>query len=140
MESSLLNRLPPEVRNIIYKAALAEFNRHGIRNLSKGVPPLLRTCKQIRQESRLMYFGCNGFYILVDEEHARAITDWIKSYDSTALKAMKYIALACEEVWSNPQSQESPRTCFSRLHGVLLGKGVRNQRIWRLTSRRAHLE
>ena len=99
MENSLLNRLPAEVRNSIYRYALTNVS-HGFRDLGEGEPPLLRTCKQIRQESRLMYFACNGFTLTVDEEHAQATTDRIKNFDDAALQAMRFIGLDCKGAWS----------------------------------------
>ncbi|KAK5710032.1 hypothetical protein LTR17_019253 [Elasticomyces elasticus] len=58
---SLLLTLPPEFRNRIWEYALVSPQKIVINKDTWKQPPLLRTCKQIRQETAPMYYGLNKF-------------------------------------------------------------------------------
>ena len=56
-----LLRLPPELRNIIYRYTLQENDEINITTNLK-TPPLLSTCTQIRSEAKLLWTELNTFY------------------------------------------------------------------------------
>ncbi|KAK5743813.1 hypothetical protein LTR17_002435 [Elasticomyces elasticus] len=62
---SLLLALPPELRNRIWEHTLVSREPHvKIDKETWRQPPLLRTCKQIRQEAGPMYYGLNKFHMI----------------------------------------------------------------------------
>ncbi|KAK5704354.1 hypothetical protein LTR97_003372 [Elasticomyces elasticus] len=65
---SLLLTLPPELRNRIWEHSLVSPEPPvRIDNETWRQPPLIRTCKQIRQEAAPMYYGLNKFSIIVTD-------------------------------------------------------------------------
>ncbi|UJO21944.1 uncharacterized protein CLAFUR5_09259 [Fulvia fulva] len=62
--ANFLPILPAELRNKIYEYALIEDNEISI-TPTYQLPPLLRTCHQIRGEATLMYWGCNTFGVFM---------------------------------------------------------------------------
>ena len=64
MDHSLLNNLPPELRNCIYEFAFSEENADDLPILiTSPEPALMRTCKQIRGESvGIFYSRWGGFH------------------------------------------------------------------------------
>jgi len=77
MESSSLNKLPPELRNSIYELALCPaeditFSMLGDSRLMSNPSPTQRvlaltaTCKQIRDECLLMFYAQNEFHVTMD--------------------------------------------------------------------------
>ncbi|KAK4890306.1 hypothetical protein LTR27_010949 [Elasticomyces elasticus] len=64
---SLLLALPPELRNRIWEHTVSREPHVTIDKETWRQPPLLRTCKQIRQEAAPMYYGLNKFSIVVTD-------------------------------------------------------------------------
>lgn len=81
MDSSLLARLPPEIRNHIYEYALqarSPLTTNLMRNQETFRPlptsfarksslALTKTSKQVRHESLRMFYALNGFEVRMDE-------------------------------------------------------------------------
>ena len=53
--------LPPEIRNRVYELALFDGNGAVAIDATWRPPPLLSTCKQIRNETLCMVYTCNEF-------------------------------------------------------------------------------
>lgn len=66
---NLLLKLPSELRNQIYELVLPQST---VVTIAKGAntkePPLLQTCKQIRQESSSTYYANNEIHVVIDLE------------------------------------------------------------------------
>ena len=89
MENSPLDRLSPEIRNAVYAHTLKQdyictiFPYERGFSYGKGVEPdLTRVCKQIRQESQLLYYSINTFMVYVNSPCNRnhnKLSEWLES-------------------------------------------------------------
>ncbi|KAK4613801.1 hypothetical protein CLAFUW4_09494 [Fulvia fulva] len=64
--------LPGELRNRIYRLALFEENRIKIDATNHTLPPLLRTCRQIRNEATSIHLKENRFGIVIHNLYPQA--------------------------------------------------------------------
>ncbi|KAK3111750.1 hypothetical protein LTR53_012683, partial [Teratosphaeriaceae sp. CCFEE 6253] len=71
----LLFRLPPELRNIVYKRVLPHDQRYPVTKTLR-TPPLLRLCRGIRQETLKMWYGANRFHHDIEHCDARVCVAW----------------------------------------------------------------
>ncbi|KAK3710461.1 hypothetical protein LTR37_010304 [Vermiconidia calcicola] len=63
---SRMEALPAELRTLIYQFALTEDGEIAITRHLKQ-PPLLRTCRQVRNEALQLWYTSNTFYIDVSD-------------------------------------------------------------------------
>ena len=62
-DCQLLNKLPAEIRNDIYRYVLLEEDRIRLHRIN--APALLTTCRQLLKEAGSIYFGENRFHIYI---------------------------------------------------------------------------
>ena len=82
MESSVLGRLPPELRNKIYEHAF-ENEIIEVADDTDGdptLPPLLRTCTRIQREGELVFF-----------ERARLVIETLDHYVENAICWLEHL-------------------------------------------------
>ena len=72
MEDSPLQRLPPELRNHIFKLALTADRPIKLEDLHEKTA-LIRTCKQIRQEGSAIFYMCNRFSFIFVQDTEDAV-------------------------------------------------------------------
>lgn len=65
-QSLLLDKIPAEVRNQIWRDVLVTDTFVLVNKDEPHQPALLRTCKQIREEATSIYFNENGFMLPMD--------------------------------------------------------------------------
>lgn len=87
MDKSPLARLPPELRNRIYEFAFTLPLAKNYRSLSDHIKEhngLTRTCRQLRSESRLLFFRLNHFWVCIclnaDYEDGRRVLKALGAY------------------------------------------------------------
>lgn len=96
--------LPPELRNEIYGYALMATNEI-VKISTEGDdyhPALLRTCKQIRNEARPLWYATAEFRAIVDSDNASGPFNWISRVHP---KDQKLIKSFCFE-WSVSPAEE----------------------------------
>ncbi|KAK4949029.1 hypothetical protein LTR10_012402 [Elasticomyces elasticus] len=105
--------IPPEIRNQIYQLALigrhSRRSKTAFRPRSSPVeavvvpapisvhrstsyhwePPLLRTCKLVRDEALAVYFGCNIF----EFSYARHVQPWVKVLGTTKASLLRMVLI-----------------------------------------------
>ncbi|KAK5112308.1 hypothetical protein LTR85_011580 [Meristemomyces frigidus] len=72
-----LLRLPPEIRNVVYHIALYERRPVAISPNRPSEPSLLKTCKQIRQETELMFYAINDFTTTMTIGPHKHLVHWL---------------------------------------------------------------
>ncbi|KAK3621108.1 hypothetical protein LTR56_019941 [Elasticomyces elasticus] len=130
--------IPPELRNRIYQLALIE--RHSGRSTTAsrpssspfkavpisvprsrpGEPPLLRTCKLVRNEALAIYFGCNIF----EFNYVYHVQPWIKFMGKTKAGMLRMVLVKDSYPWSGKSDDRVKQlldTLYKRLGLNLLG-------------------
>ena len=105
MDDSPLRRLPPELRNQIYTLAMA-LPKHPCTNGGEHRdPPLTQVCKEIRQDTLLMFYAVNTIFTLVFWRKGTVqpprVARWLNEVDSVRCSAIKKIRI-CLNVDSWP--------------------------------------
>lgn len=78
---SLLLKLPPELRNTIYRFALVSDANIDIHFPHFDESSLLMVCKQIRREASPIFYLENNFYLLVHNYDSTACLKWKEKID-----------------------------------------------------------
>ncbi|KAK5731479.1 hypothetical protein LTR17_011367 [Elasticomyces elasticus] len=85
-QDCLFFKLPAELRNRIY-----EHHEEFILAKRQPPPPILRTCRQIRSEGSIMYYGSNDFVISRAE---RRCLPWLLSRPADIIKHLGTLQLS----------------------------------------------
>ncbi|KAK5124259.1 hypothetical protein LTR85_001962 [Meristemomyces frigidus] len=94
-QSCVLLALPPELRNHIYSDVLSTgdvvvIHENGTK---PALPPLLQTCRQIRNEALQLYHASNIFRVRVFESQTNTALAWLKSLDPQAGAHIKHMRI-----------------------------------------------
>lgn len=113
---SHLLRLPAELRNLIYYELLVSRQRSAeseVYRLANGhlVPPLLRTCRQLRNECMGMWCD-NTIFLFSDPKLCVALLSRLKEEHVELIREMRYDT---SETCTSPTSW---RTAFRQLPGL----------------------
>jgi hypothetical protein len=93
-EQSHLLKLPPELRNRIYELVLAPAMPFTLTTYGTQCRPgLLRVCRQIRAETRLVYYHLRKFYIIVTAENMDNIRRWAATITDDGLRSIQSLTL-----------------------------------------------
>lgn len=113
-----LERLPPEVRNRIYRYAVVRDEPHNLTPIEDEVqvvdPALAMVNKSIRAEVLPVFYGCNSFMVDICDWQGKAtdqpvVTEWMtRQHDR--VKFMKHVA-AYLRTWIVPKPQLSVTIC-----------------------------
>ncbi|KAF2480887.1 hypothetical protein BDY17DRAFT_326760 [Neohortaea acidophila] len=96
MDSSPFGRLSPELRNMIWKLAVTQGGPTYIGFREKPEPPITRVCKQIRQESILVFYSEATFAVCVDlrsNQSKERLTQWYKSIGAEVCALVKLLTV-----------------------------------------------
>lgn len=95
--------LPPELRNRIYQLALVKYPHIEVVTFRYCTvarqPPLTRTCRQIRNESLLMFHQLNTFRFILHRNYTRKVKicfDFIESH----ISELRHIEIASRHHYS----------------------------------------
>ncbi|CAK1366267.1 unnamed protein product [Cercospora beticola] len=110
---TLLERLPRELRDIIYEEALIseEVVVDATTNRGAYTPGLLRTCKQIRAEATKLFYAKNHFRIITPQNAMFTSADWLQSLSVRNRKQLRTVTVHFEVTkyhpgWSFAHMQE----------------------------------
>ncbi|KAF2208760.1 hypothetical protein CERZMDRAFT_101203 [Cercospora zeae-maydis SCOH1-5] len=110
---TMLERLPRELRDIIYEEALTngEVVVDAATNRGAYIPGLLRTCKQIRAEATKLFYAGNHFRIITPQNVMFTSADWLQSIASRNRKQLRRVTVHFEITryhpgWSFAHMQE----------------------------------
>jgi hypothetical protein len=92
--------LPPELRNRIYDLVFSEFKLELVLSATQPRPPLLRTCRQIRQEASSLYYA-RSFLVTCAEE---ICVPWLRSIPAEMRKHMRAVKLLRGRKWVGSSS------------------------------------
>lgn len=96
-ESHLL-RLPPELRKDIFDLVLAPQMESGV-HLSildkPGRPSLLQVCRQLRDESRLIYHEHTAFIMIMSDYHTKFFRRWAATLTADELDKIQSLSFRC---------------------------------------------
>ena len=93
MDSSLLTRLSPEIRNAIYEHVFT--TDYAITLKTGGIQhPLTTTCRQLRAESLGMYLALTCFNAHLDDGPATPLANWLRT-----IGAEKCLLLRDVNIW-----------------------------------------
>ena len=101
MESSPLQRLPPELRNQIFALALAASHSIDLKKIHEGVA-LLRTCKQTREETYAMFYAGNDFrYVFVQnsDDGVKKLCGFLHRLGPSMIRIMGSLRVAILPPW-----------------------------------------
>jgi len=86
-QQSPILKLPPELRNAIYRCVLISDTPIDVSERNENLTPcyLLATCRQIRAEASKMYYSENTFSVSVNHE-----SDAISEFTRTWLRATSH--------------------------------------------------
>ncbi|USW51627.1 hypothetical protein Slin15195_G049460 [Septoria linicola] len=92
---TLLERLPRELRDLIYEAALisAEVMVDASKNRGAFVPGLLQTCKQIRAEATKLFYAKNHFRVITPQHAMFTSMNWLKSLSTRNRKQLRTVTV-----------------------------------------------
>ncbi|OQO14523.1 hypothetical protein B0A48_01401 [Cryoendolithus antarcticus] len=97
----LLNKLPGEIRNMIWHYAVVQ-NPITVTSSGPGEPGLLRASRQIRRETRAMYYSANEFIVEVMDYDGAALTPWSRQhYRYANAESCCKILMLGEPDWGN---------------------------------------
>lgn len=112
--SPLLRRLSPELRNMIYEAALIATEDQDI-NTEQQQPGLIRTCREIRSEATAIYYHGNVFAFTTTsggDDGLDPVTQWLRRIGPKHCRHLKdlhvQIGAANGIMLKDPESSESP--------------------------------
>lgn len=100
MDQSHFGRLCPELRNRIYHLVLEEEDPIAISQESavEAEAALLRTCRQIREESELIFYAVNNFSCTIHsiKDKVPHLTDWLQTGPPQKLALIRSLEVRCE--------------------------------------------
>ncbi|KAK3686935.1 hypothetical protein LTR37_019333 [Vermiconidia calcicola] len=100
MEDSHFSRLSPELRNAIYNLALFERRPVAVSKNFSVEPPLLRVCKQIRQEAELIFYAINDFNAVLalekDVIEDKLLIHWLHACSKSKLELINSLTIRVE--------------------------------------------
>ncbi|KAK4628366.1 uncharacterized protein CLAFUR5_04179 [Fulvia fulva] len=130
----------PELRKQIYEHALV--SPEPVDLLASGEPPLLRTSRQMREESGLLFYSSNDFRLVVSQNQAENVTESLRrclasSHNLKKLESMGHLEVEYHLSSSEniPAGKDDTEGECIELAVVLAGCGSReNQVSWRAVS------
>ncbi|KAK3712167.1 hypothetical protein LTR37_009258 [Vermiconidia calcicola] len=119
MENSHFGRLSPELRNTIYSLALFERRPVAVSKNFSVEPPLLRLCKQIRQEAELIFYAINDFSATaaLEQDSNEWLLRWLSVCPMEKIELVKTLTIRVEtpgQDWTDDQTQEDLDPSTSR--------------------------
>ncbi|KAK5720436.1 hypothetical protein LTR17_014993 [Elasticomyces elasticus] len=118
---SPLYRLPAELRNEIFRMALTSDSPIELRPSNE--PALLHTSSQTREETRLVYWAENVFFIMVRGEHYQEIVDRINALDIHKFRAIPKIIVRYQ-AQRGRYYEHVPRQAFHQVLIALAARGA----------------
>lgn len=93
--SHLIDKLPAELRNRIYRLALHTQDKIEITPAGfEGSMALLQTCKQVRQEAIGIFFAENGFKVTVNLDMSNALCGWMSAIGDDSIRLLKDVSIS----------------------------------------------